>query len=698
MKEKIVSVLRNKELDYTNLRRNMKISESELNNLLSELMKEGTIFLNKRNRYTLVSKTNLVSGIVKVRRNGSVIVSTKYDGEVEIINKFPNIITGDSVLIDILPNYKNNIKTGKIVDITSKYIPKFIGEVVIKNNSHYVSYKDELIPLYGNDIDKVTTGYMIIFSLNRDSVDATLESVVGHKDEIDKELDPYVTFYGFKKEFPEKVVNEVENISLFLTEEKIKSLITEEGFVDLRYIDTFTIDGAKTKDIDDAVSIIKSDNRTTTLITSIAMPAYYIKRGTYTFYDILERGTSAYPDDSVIPMCHPRLSNEICSLNEESDRLALSYFVTIDELGNIKDTKIVKSIIRSRKKMTYDAVNSILEDKIIPLGYEKYVETLENMNELSKKLENKMKKDGFLDFYSPEVSIIKENGNISFEKKVQRSGEKLIENFMLTTNEAVTTLLTKKGLNLMYRVHEMPNIFALNSVMNFICNKYNMKTKKNYSREDIIRVLKFIKGKDEEKVLSALLIRCQSKARFDVVNKGHYATAKKIYGMQTSPIRRGEDFVDQAIILDYLDYGVEYTNSLWEDDLEDYAMHFNNSEKCADKLENDVLRNRQANYLKEHIGKVYDGVISMVCNFGFFVEIDEMYEGLVNSSSLNGIMKLIPESYMIVEKNGGYTYTVGDKITVKISGITDENKIDFELVGERYENKKEKGRIKKKIK
>ena len=168
--------------------------------------------------------------------------------------------------------------------------------------------------------------------------------------------------------------------------------------------------------------------------------------------------------------------------------------------------------------------------------------------------------------------------------------------------------------------------------------------------------------------------------------------------MQTSPIRRGEDFVDQAIILDYLDYGVEYTNSLWEDDLEDYAMHFNNSEKCADKLENDVLRNRQANYLKEHIGEVYDGVISMVCNFGFFVEIDEMYEGLVNSSSLNGIMKLIPESYMIVEKNGGYTYTVGDKITVKISGITDENKIDFELVGERYENKKEKGRIKKKIK
>lgn len=692
MVEKIISLLEEKDMNYRDLAREVNLETEILDLLLKDMVEKGDVILTSKNKYRLVSNTNLKKGIVLLKKTSEVVV--KVDGREYFVPSYyvNGAMNKDKVLVEI------HNDRAKIIKVIEKYNPNIACEVVMINNKHYVKYKNELIELYGNNLDNITSGYMVLIKRDNDLKRAKILDLIGHKDAIDMTVIPYAYEYGFSDKFSEEVLNEVKDIPSYLDEELIQKEIMENGFVDLRNETIFTIDGADTKDIDDAISYVENNDGTITLGTHIAVPSYYIKRGSYIFEDIIERGTSVYPKGKVIPMNHPKLSNEICSLNEGSDRFAISYFMTFDNKLKCKKVDIKFSVINSKKKMTYENINKILEENTIPEGYEEYKDTLLKMNSLAKQLKKKMQLEGFLDFYSPETKIkFDEEGNINFEKRSNRSAEDLIEFFMLTTNEEVTRYLERRGLKLIYRIDEEASQLRLCQVMSFLATKYNIRLKENYSKEDIKKVLKLIKGTKEEKVFNNILIRCMARAQFSHVNIGHYATGKKVYGMHTSPIRRATDFINQCIISDYLNFGVEYANSMWEDELEVLANSFTKKELAADKLEQRILKNEKAKYLKNYIGQEFEGIISSVTEFGFYVEIDEIFDGLVNISSLGKKMKYLPEIFSYMEKDTKKMYSLGDSVIVKIKEITDDYQVDFELIGESYDKKEEKGKIKKRI-
>jgi len=695
MVENIIGLLEEKDLDYKSLSKELKIDNNILEQLLKNMIELGIIILTNKKKYRLVSKTELKKGVVLVKKNGETIVKVEKEEYFVPTYYVSDAMDKDKVLVDV------HNGRAKIIKVIEKYNPSIACEVVMKNDKHYAKHKSELIELYGDNLEELTSGYMVLIKRDDDFKKAKVLELIGHKDAIDMTVVPYAYEYGFSDKFSEEVLNEVKNIPTYLSEDIIKKEILENGFIDLRNEMIFTIDGSDTKDIDDSISLKENSDGSITLGTHIALPSYYIKRGGYIFEDIIERGTSAYPKGKVIPMNHPRLSNEICSLNEGSDRFAISYFLTFDRLDSklkCKKVDIKFSVINSKKKMTYEEVNMLLEENIVPSGYEEFRDNLVKMNGLAKALKRKMQLEGFLDFYSPETKVKNdENGNVSFEKRVNRSAEDLIEFFMLVTNEEVTRYLSKRGLKLIYRIDEEANQIKLSQVMSFLATKYQIKLKENYNKEDIKKVLKLIKGTKEERVFNNILIRCMARAEFSHINIGHYATGKQIYGMHTSPIRRATDFINQCIISDYLMYGAEYANDMWEDGLEILANNFTKKELAADKLEQRILKNEKAKYLKNYIGQEFEGIISSVTEFGIYVEIDEMFEGLINISSLGKKMKFIPEIFSYMNKDTKKMYSLGDMVVIKIKDVNNDYQVDFELVGELYDKKDEKGKIKKKI-
>ena len=631
MVEKLLYILEEKDLTYNEILKELKIDKKELNIIIDNLIKQGLIINTNKDKYRLVSKTNLIKGRCIIRKDNTLIVRT--DNEDIKINNYNNINNNDIVLVD-------NSYNPKIVRVIDKYIPKVVGEVIIKNNNYYVLY-DNLLYKLNNINNIITNGYMVYVSLDNSKYEANIIDIIGHKNEIDLDITPYAYEYGITDNFSDEYLKELENIPSYLTEEEIQRLIMEDDFVDLRDKLIYTIDSDSTKDIDDAISIEIKDDGSFITGTHIALVAYFIRKDSILYNETIERGISSYPLDKVIPMTHYKLSNGICSLNPNTDRLALSTFITRDSYGKVKKVDIKLSIINSKKKMTYNEVNSILEDNIVPNGYEEFKEDLLKQQYAYNILRKKQENDGFIDFYSPEVKYYKDNNIEHLEKRINKTSENLIEFLMLAHNEDLTSYLTKRGLKLLYRTEQKPNQLKLNSFMNFLSYKNMIKHKDNYNREDIKKVLRSLKDTKYQKVYNNYLIRCMSKATFNSNNIGHYATGKKIYGMHTSPIRRGEDFINQQIILDYLKYGVEYTNMLWEDELEQLADHFTKKEVQAEKLEQIVLKNKLIENLHNYIGVSYNGIISSVTNYGFYVEIDQMYEGLVNRNSLKGKMEYI---------------------------------------------------------
>lgn len=697
----VVELLKDKSLKYEEILKYIKNSDEELNKILKKddtilknkldtLVKEGTIILTKKNKYMLVSNTNYLKGKIKVKDNTGKIY---YNGN-EILIKEYNLNTATDKDI-VLFTYDIDTMEGQVVSILEKNIPVVVCEVTLNDNERYIKYNNKYLPLVGENTSTITTGFLVVAEIKSNK--AYLKEKIGHKDEITDDIIPLMYKHGFNNKFSNEVENEAKKLYKYLDKDVIESLIKNEGFLDLRDKTIFTIDSETTNDIDDAVSLERNNDGTFTLITSIAFPAYMIEKDSYIYEDIIERGTSAYPVSTAIHMNHQILSKDVCSLNENSDRLSISYFITYDNNLNVKEVQIKPSIIRSKKKMTYTCVNKILNEGIIPEDYTEFVPMLKQMNYFAKALKRKMEKEGFIDFDSYEIKVEKEGNTTNFAKNINSDGENLIEFLMLTTNEEVTKKLDSLGLKLMYRVCDKPNDIKLNKTMHFLQNKIDIKEKEHYGSSDIKRCIKLLKNDENKKVYNDLMIRCMSLARFSSKNTGHYPVGKKIYAMHTSPMRRGEDFINQMIILNYLKHGVEYANMLFNLELEPLAEHFNEREKEAELLERESLKLEISKYLQNHIGESHDGVITSVTDFGFYVLIDGIYEGLVNAHSLNAKTKYLDEEFTLYDKTNNIYYTVGDKVNVTISNITQNNEIDLTLnnkiKNDIYEEKK---KIKKK--
>ena len=517
------------------------------------------------------------------------------------------------------------------------------------------------------------------------SAEGKIIEIIGNIDEAGVDMMSLIKEYDLPYEFPFEVMKEAKSINQVIDE---KDIINRK---DLREEEIFTIDGEDAKDLDDAVNVKKLPNGNYMLGVHIADVSNYVREGSALDKEAILRGTSVYMLDRVIPMLPVELSNGICSLNEGKDRFAISCVMEIDKSGQVVSSDIFKSIINVTRRMSYTNVQKILDnsDEQIVKEYEKYINHFKLMEKLAHILKERRNKDGALNLDIPETKVVlNENGIAVDIKKYELTfANEIIEQFMLTANETVAEKFFWLEAPFIYRVHEAPDMEKVDELNKFLYNLgYRIKTSKDEVHpKAFATVLDDIKGKPEERVISNLILRTLKVARYESENKGHFGIASKYYCHFTSPIRRYPDLFIHRIISKYLKNGF----NLSEEEIEKYSYQStiysessSEREKIAQKVERESVDIKMAEYMQEHIGEEYDGIISSIMSFGMFVELENTVEGMIRFDKLG-------DEYFIYDENtktllGEKTktmYHIGDHIRIRVIKASKElRQIDFEKV------------------
>lgn len=661
----------------------------ELEKTLNILCMEAQIYYSeKKKRYTLFSNTNYMKGKLIVNPKGYGFVILDDNDREDIFINSRNMLDAKSNDIVLVEYINKHNKEGKVTKVIKRDESNLVGlfdsekgiDYVILDKKEYGKY---IIPK-GFSKGAVPGHKVLVRRLfNGAFNEAEVIKIIGHKNDVGIDILSYVYEYGFDPTYSDDVMAEVEKIPSEVSEEEMLSR------TDLRDKMIFTIDGKDTKDIDDAISIEKIDNDKYILGVHIADVSHYVKKGSYLDDDAYERGTSVYLVDRVVPMLPHKLSNGICSLNPNVDRLAMSCVMEINGKGYVSNYQIFKSVIRSKKQMNYDDVNSILEDNVIPSGYEEYVDTLRTMNELSNILRKKMVRHGYIEFNIKEPKIIVDDSCHPVDIKIceQRTGEKLIENFMIVANETVAGFIEDKNLPGIYRVHDKPNKEKLIEYLKFLSIKgYNIKADVNrFSPKDYQNIINKFKNDPARDILGTLAIQTMSKAKYSDINIGHYGIASKRYSHFTSPIRRYPDLTLHRLLKDYLGTPNSKVIDSWRKSLPGISIQTSKKELDSVDCERDVEKMKKAEYMMDHIGEIYEGIISGVQEFGFFVELDNTIEGLVKVENIKGDYYTFNSDMMaLIGKKSKNKYSFGDKVTVKVvRADKDRSEVDFEIYDEK---------------
>ena len=670
---------------------------AEVEKILNKLCEEGKIYYSeKKKRYTPIENTNYKTGkiLINPKGYGFVILDPSFNEPDIFVNKenLSDARNNDIVIIELITQ---NSREGKVVRILKRDESVLVGILFEENGNYYVKPdKDEYndILIRSNDLKNAVPGHKVLVKPYTDGGEYIGEilKIIGHKNDVGVDILSFVYQYEFDPNFSDEIIAATENIPSTVQEHEL------EGRVDLRNEVIFTIDGEDTKDIDDAISIKKLSKDVYELGVHIADVSHYVKKDSMLDKEAFERGTSVYLVDRVIPMIPHKLSNGICSLNPDVDRLALSCVMNINSKGHVIKYNIFKSVIRSRKQMTYTAVNSILEDNIVPKGYEPFVSDLKLMGELSLLLRKKMVNHGYICFNRPEAKILVDEQCHPTEiiLRSQRTGENLIENFMIAANETVAGYIEDMKVPGIYRVHDKPNKEKLEVFLKFLNRKgYNINADINkFKNTDYQNLLKLFKGQDDEIILNTYAIQTMAKAKYSDINIGHFGIASKRYAHFTSPIRRYPDLTLHRLVKEYTKNKDNRTISYWKKKLFDIAIHSSKKEQDAIDCERDVDKMKMAEYMEGHIGEQFTGIISGVCDFGFFVELPNTIEGLVRIDTLSGDYYVYnKELNAILGKNSKKRYMFGDKVCVEVIASNKEtSQIDFKLIGDVINEKKEK--------
>ncbi len=665
--------------------------QENLDKALKELVEAEIIHETRKHEYILMKNcSSLKVGKIQVNNSGNGFVDVMGDEDIFVKHdNLNNAINNDVVLIDV---FKNHGETeGKVIKILKRDIKNIVGEMVRVDNKLVFKPDDNkldiVIKLTKDSVKNCVVGHKVLVNIIKDLGNnyylGSVQKIIGHKDDPGVDIISIALRHGIEVEFNEGVLEELKSIP---------SEVNESDFANRRDLTEemiFTIDGADTKDIDDAISLTK-ENNLYVLGVHIADVSYYVKTGTELYETAFARGTSAYLADTVIPMLPHQLSNGICSLNPEVKRLTISCVMKINDKGKVVDYDIFPSVIKSRKKMTYDEVNQIIMENKIPAGYEEFADNLKLMNELAYILRKQKVNNGYMDFGLDEAKVIQdENGKaIDIKRRVRGDGENLIEDFMIAANETVATHVANMDLPFIYRIHDVPNPDKILDFTNLVKQMgYQIKTNlKTITPITMQKVLDELRDKKEFPILSDVLLRSMKKAKYSTNNIGHFGLALKNYTHFTSPIRRFPDLTVHRLLRTYL-----FNNDLSIDTINfnnkyliDVAQNSSEMEVAAQEAERDVLDMKMAEYMEDKIGEEYKGTISGVTNFGFFVVLENLVEGLVHISTLEGYYNYVPEKLSIEkEDNPNIRYRVGDNVMIKVVKASKENgTIDFELVKE----------------
>ena len=651
--------------------------------LLEKMSKEGVLYYSeKKQRYLLLKNSHLIKGKMIINPKGFGFVSLG-DGSKDIYIHRDNLndARNDDVVLIELSGDKTE---GRVIKILDRHEEPMVGTVYFKNNKCYVhpdkkgNVDMEIMPEFCKGL--VEGHKVVVKPFNDNQYIGEVLHVIGHKNDVGVDILSFVYENGFSPKFPEEVLESIKD----MPDEVLKNELHDRW--DLRDKVIFTIDGDDTKDIDDAISIEKHEDGTYELGVHIADVSHYVKKGSLLDEDAYARGTSVYLVDRVIPMLPHRLSNGICSLNPNVDRLAMSCIMQIDKNGKITSYDIHKSVIKSRIQMTYRCVNDILDKNIVADGYEPFVDTLRIMKECSDRLRDKMVRRGYIEFRSAEAKILVNDEGVPIDIKLREegTGENMIENFMVAANESVGSFIFYQNLPGIYRVHDKPDEKRLTSFFNFVASRgyvVNGKKKEITSR-DLQNILKQLKDKPEAKILNDLAIRSQAKAMYSDVNIGHFGLGSKCYSHFTSPIRRYPDLILHRLVKDYTEHYSDDVIDYWAMNLPEMANHCSIKEQDAVKCERDVDDMKKAEYMESHIGDEYVGIVSGVQEFGLFVELDNTVEGLVKIEDMpNGRYSYVEDAMCLVKQGSRERYCFGDQVLVRVIRASKENStVDFSLI------------------
>ena len=690
-------------------------SEYESDDILTaitRLEKKGKIFRNKRNDFQVWHNgLGRIFGTIRITSKGAGILKEEC-GNVTFIHKdFLNgALSGDKVIVKDLKMVKPRGKEkerqeGKVEKIIDRTQNTILCEIV--NNNGVKTYKplcenpDLKVKLNKEEIREFYDGDLILVNLSLDRENeyfpGTIIRRVCHKDDPNSDILGIAASYGFDPEFPEDVKEEVKNIPKDISNEDLSNR------EDKRKKLIITIDGEDTKDIDDAISLEILPNGNRLLGVHIADVSHYVKPGTAIFREALKRGTSVYMLNSVIPMLPRELSNGICSLNPNEERLAKTCEMEIDKDGNIVNTRIVNSVICSKKKMTYSAVNEIIENGNIPEGYEEYKDLIMEMHSLSSQLGNIRMAKGAIEFNNPEKKIKTDLKGRVKEIKVlrQRSAERLIENFMLAANESVATTIARKKLPFIYRVHDEPNVDKFNELADTIVSNVQGMTKPSapFSSSKVIqRFLEKLSHFKEYLGYSNLALRCMSKAEYSSENIGHFGLAMRNYTHFTSPIRRFPDLLVHHLLNLYEKENIEELDlKELKDNISMMAILSSERERAAQKAEYDANDMKTAEYMEEHIGEEFKGIVTDITDKGMEVRLDNLIEGFVAIKDIEpkSFFKFYKIKKMLMSETD--SYNLGDEIKVRVKSANKRTKtIGFVAVG--HEKEKNMPEIKEKSK
>ncbi len=571
----------------------------------------------------------------------------------------------------------------KVVEVISRFKKEFVGRVQIGKKSTFV------IP----DNDKIYTdfyikgglvakeGQKVIVELTKwedsKSPQGKIIKILGDAGDNNAEMNSIMYEYNLPVDFPQEVLNESELVPEVIFEKEI-SLRR-----DMRNITTLTIDPVDARDFDDALSLKVINENNFEIGVHIADVGHYVKPGTKLDEEAYKRATSVYLVDRCVPMLPERLSNGICSLKPNEDRLAFSVVFNIDSDGKILKEWHGKTIIHSDKRFTYEEAQEIIEgnttgydgvDRVYPL-------MVNHLNNLAQKIRKKRISDGSIEMGGIEVRFKLADDNkkpIGVYFKEQKEANKLIEEFMLLANKSVAKILSDNQWHNVYRIHDTPNLEKLQQLVG-VCQNFGHDVKiegeGDELKSSINQLLKDIKGTPEENMIETLVTRCMSKAKYTIKNIGHYGLGFTHYSHFTSPIRRYPDLITHRILFDYLNKGKQ-GNPI---KIEEHASWCSSRELIAAKAQRDSIKYKQAEYLQDKLGHVYDGIVSGVTDWGIYVElIESKCEGMIRYNTI-GKIKVDLEHYTITDQLGN-KIRLGDPLKVVVSSVDLEKKqIDFTL-------------------
>lgn len=667
----------------------------ELKSILQELLNEGSLQMTKRGKY--------IKGDGQAKQQvGTFISNSRGFGFVEVEGQeedlfIPEEYTGgafhlDTVQVELLKDQRGKRKEARVTAILMHGIEQVVGTYdkgksfgfVIPDNEKLNT--DIFIPVERSK--GAVTGHKVVAQITdygdaKHKPEGKIIEILGHVNDPGVDILSIVKGFDLPTEFPERVLNQAERVAKEVSE------ADRDGRKDLRELMTVTIDGEDAKDLDDAISLSYEDGKYY-LGVHIADVSNYVQENSALDQEALERGTSVYLVDRVIPMLPHVLSNGMCSLNMGEDRLALSCLMTVDQKGNVIDHEIVESVIHVDERMNYTDVNKILEehDPALCKRYEAQVPMFHCMKELADILREKRKSRGSIDFDFPEskIELDKEGNPISIKPYERRIANKIIEDFMLLANETVAQHFYWMEIPFVYRTHETPDPEKIMKLGTFIRNfGYNIKVKTGDNEihpKEIQKLLGKIEGTPEEALLSRLTLRSMKRASYQTECMGHFGLACPYYCHFTSPIRRYPDLQIHRIIKEQLQGRMDGKRILhYEEILPEVAKHSSQMERRADEAERETEKLKKAQYMVSRIGEKFEGVISGVTAWGIYVELPNTVEGMVHVSRMAGDYYYYDEqAYEMIGRDTGRTFRLGQKVDVIVDDVDLQMKsVDFVL-------------------